>query len=92
MATYATKKFLDADGLTYFASLLNNYPDNEVLGVVINAIQDALDQKVDIADIHDPETMANVKTMLAKYGLDTTTVYTENTADTATAGGSVLTQ
>lgn len=47
------------------------------------------------AEIHDftiPETMANVKTMLTKYGLDTTTVYTENTADTATAGGSVLTQ
>lgn len=34
----APKKFLDANGLTYFASLLNNYPTNSVLQAVINAI------------------------------------------------------
>lgn len=43
--TVATKKFLDSAGLTYFAQLLNNYPDNEVLASVINAISDALDEK-----------------------------------------------
>ena len=41
----AVKKFLDADGVAYLASLLDNYPDNEVLGTVINAIQDALDEQ-----------------------------------------------
>lgn len=46
----ATKKFLDANGVTYLAALLDNYPDNELLGTVISAIQDALDEKLD-ADI-----------------------------------------
>lgn len=40
-----TKKFLDADGVSYLASLLDNYPDNEILGTVISAIQDALSEK-----------------------------------------------
>lgn len=43
----AVKKFLDANGVTYLASLLDNYPDNEILGTVISAIQDALDEKQD---------------------------------------------
>jgi len=34
--------------------------------------------------------MENVKTILSKYGLDTTTVYTEPTADTATADGTIV--
>lgn len=44
----AVKKFLDADGVAYLASLLDNYPNNEILGTVINAIQEALDEKNDI--------------------------------------------
>lgn len=43
----AVKKFLDADGVTYLARLLDNYPDNELLGTVITAIQEALDEKQD---------------------------------------------
>lgn len=43
----AVKKFLDANGVAYLASLLDNYPDNEILATVINAIQDALDEKQD---------------------------------------------
>lgn len=43
------KKFLDAEGVTYLASLLDNYPNNEILGTVIDAIQDALDEKNDKA-------------------------------------------
>jgi len=39
------KKFLDAAGVGYLASLLDNYPDNEILGTVINAIQEALNEK-----------------------------------------------
>ena len=40
-----TKKFLDAAGVSYLIGLLDNYPDNELLGTVITAIQDALDEK-----------------------------------------------
>ena len=43
------KKFLDAEGVTYLASLLDNYPNNEILGTVIDAIQDALNEKNDKA-------------------------------------------
>ena len=42
------KKFLDANGVAYLASLLDNYPDNEILGTVINAIQEELDEKNEI--------------------------------------------
>ena len=61
----------------------------------LSPIYDTTNTNLWQAEIHSyamPELMTNVKAMLAKYGLDTTTVYTENTADTATAGGSVLTQ
>lgn len=44
----AVKKFLDADGVTYLARLLDNYPDNDILGTVISAIQEALDEKNEI--------------------------------------------
>lgn len=47
-----TKKFLDADGVAYLASLLDNYPDNEILGTVISAIQDALDEKSNTDHTH----------------------------------------
>lgn len=40
-----TKKFLDSNGVAYLASLLDNYPDNEILSTVIGAIQEALDEK-----------------------------------------------
>ena len=42
------KKFLDANGVAYLASLLDNYPDNEILGSVIDAIQEALNEKNEI--------------------------------------------
>lgn len=45
----AVKKFLDANGVQYLASLLNNYPNNEILSAVINAMQDGLDEKVNLA-------------------------------------------
>ena len=52
MPNYAAtnvKKFLDADGLTYFSRQLNNYPDNTVLAAVIEGVQDALDEKINIS-------------------------------------------
>ena len=45
------KKFLDYNGLVKVLQELQNYPDNRILGAVINAIQEALDDKVDKADI-----------------------------------------
>lgn len=39
-----SKKFLDANGLTYFASKLDDYPTNEVLGAVINAIDGEIEE------------------------------------------------
>lgn len=39
------KKFLDYNGLTYFSRKLNNYPTNDVIADVIDAIQDALAEK-----------------------------------------------
>lgn len=49
-----TKKFLDANGVAYLASLLDNYPDNEILSTVISAIQDALDEKSNTDHTHTP--------------------------------------
>ena len=42
------KKFVDANGLTHFAE---NYPSNEVLGAVVDAIDDELENKVDNDDL-----------------------------------------
>ena len=42
--TLTDKKYLDANGLTYFCRILNRYPDNEVLSAVIDAIQDMFDE------------------------------------------------
>lgn len=44
------KKFLDANGLTYFASLLNDYPTNVVLQTVIDAIDQVKADKTDIVN------------------------------------------
>lgn len=41
------KKFLDENGLRYFAQKLNDYPTNDVIAAVIEGVQDALDEKVD---------------------------------------------
>lgn len=46
-STTNQKKFLDAAGLAYFSSKLNNYPTNDVIEAVIEGVQDALDEKVD---------------------------------------------
>lgn len=45
--TTTTKKFLDAAGLTYFSTKLNNYPTNDVIEAVIEGTQDALNEKAD---------------------------------------------
>ncbi len=45
--TLNSKKFLDAAGLSYFAQILDNYPNNEILGTVIDAIGEALEEKAD---------------------------------------------
>ena len=47
------KKFLDANGLSYFAEKLNQYPTNEVIAAVIDGVQDALDEKLYIEEYID---------------------------------------
>lgn len=58
--TYAqvnAKKYLDAAGLTYLAQKLNNYPNNDVIAAVIDGVQDALDEKLDISSYNAPDTI-----------------------------------
>jgi len=43
----AVKKYLDANGLAYFAQKLNEYPTNDVIAAVVDGVQDALDEKMD---------------------------------------------
>ena len=45
------KKYLDYNGLAYFAQKLNNYPTNDVIEAVIDGIQDALDEKVNLTSV-----------------------------------------
>ena len=45
------KKFLDSDGLTYFCKKFKDYPDNEILGTVINAIDNVKVDKVEGKDL-----------------------------------------
>lgn len=60
--TLDQKKFLDANGLTYFARKLNNYPTNDVIEAVVEGIQDALDEKQDIIQF---DTTANWNSQLS---------------------------
>lgn len=78
----ATKKFLDANGVAYLVQLLDNYPDNEILGTVINAIQDALDEKADTSHTHLnlQTTAGNINTEYNLIG--TLTSNTNNSAVT----------
>lgn len=45
------KKFLDASGVTHLAKMLDNYPDNEILGTVIDSIQGELEKKAEKSEI-----------------------------------------
>lgn len=45
----ANKKYLDEVGLAYVIGLLEDYPDNEILAALIDAIQDGLDEKASTA-------------------------------------------
>lgn len=66
------KKFLDQNGLEYFARKFNDYPDNEILGTVITAIGEELDGKSDVGHTH---TAAEVG------ALPNTTVIPTSTSD-----------
>ena len=44
----ANKKYLDEIGLAYLIRMLDDYPDNEILATLIDAMQDGLDEKVNI--------------------------------------------
>jgi hypothetical protein len=44
--SYNDKKFLDVNGLKHLISILDDYPTNEVLGTVINAIESEIPTNV----------------------------------------------
>lgn len=48
---YNTKKYLDEEGLKQVIRLLDEYPDNQILGTVIDEIQSELDKKADVVSI-----------------------------------------
>ena len=63
-----SKKFLDAAGLSYFAGKLDDYPTNEILGTVINAIDSELENK---ADINSPALIGRPTAPTATFGTNT---------------------
>ena len=48
---FQDKKFLDAEGITHLVRLLDEYPNNQVLGSVIDAIEGELEQKAEKSEI-----------------------------------------
>lgn len=68
-----SKKFLDAAGLSYFAGKLDDYPTNEILGTVINAIDSELENK---ADINSPALTGAPTAPTAAAGTNTTQIAT----------------
>ena len=68
-----SKKFLDAAGLSYFAGKLDDYPTNEILGTVINAIDSELENK---ADINSPALIGRPTAPTATFGTNTNQVAT----------------
>lgn len=48
---FQDKKFLDAEGITHLVKLLDEYPNNQVLGSVIDAIEGELEQKAAKSEI-----------------------------------------
>ncbi len=67
MSNVQDKKFLDANGVTYLASLMNNFPTNSLLQNVIDAIQEALDEKQDDISITD-DNSGNVSITIGQGG------------------------
>ena len=67
MSNVQDKKFLDASGVTYLASLMNNFPTNSLLQNVIDAIQEALDEKQDDISITD-DNSGNVSITIGQGG------------------------
>ena len=51
------KKFLDHQGLIYFCKKFQDYPDNTILGIVINAIDSVKVNKADYAPVDKTDSM-----------------------------------
>lgn len=87
-----SKKFLDANGLTYFASKLDDYPTNEVLGAVINAIDGEIEElqsyhltESEIEDIIEdlyPEATAEEVENMVEEVLDSLSTVKEDIVET----------
>ena len=63
------KKFLDSGGLTYFCKKFQDYPSNEILGAVINAIDNTKVDKVEGKDLSTNDYTTEEKEKLA--GIET---------------------
>ena len=48
---FQEKKFLDAEGVTHLVKLLDEYPNNQILGSVIDAIEGELAEKAEKSEI-----------------------------------------
>jgi len=81
------KKFLDANGVTHLISLLDNYPDNALLGSVIDAIEEELDSKVSISGDTMTGSLA-VNNKITSVGLD---AGTGNIITTGNISGNAIT-
>ena len=87
-----SKKFLDAAGLSYFAGKLDDYPTNEVLGAVINAIDGEIEElqsyhltESEIEDIIEdlyPEATAEEVENMVEEVLDSLSTVKEDIVET----------
>lgn len=69
---FQDKKFLDAEGITHLVRLLDEYPNNQVLGSVIDAIEGELDQKAEKSEIPEvpvQDVQANGQSILNQNGI-----------------------
>ena len=69
---FQDKKFLDAEGITHLVSLLDEYPNNQVLGTVIDAIEGELEQKAEKSEIPEvpvQDVQVNGVSMLDAQGV-----------------------
>ena len=89
--SYNTKKFLDTEGVKHLVRLLDNYPNNQILGTVIDSIQEELDKKANVGDVSlTSEQKAELVTEIVQ-SLQKTLTVTVETKDNVTVTGQTVT-
>ena len=69
------KKYLNYDGLVHIFDKLNDYPNNEILGVIIDAISSELDAKLSVTAYTATTVTATVTAGTAIATINGTTIY-----------------